>query len=324
MTAHTLEELLTAATHPVLPEGDRRDPLKLPFTVGREVGVLYRGGWTFAIAGERRDRATAEQMAQLEEAPTSRRAKKPSRSRRTTWQRDNPPASADRVAAKLKMADSLLDDSVCPPGDDYAIVQIDEELMEAYEPASDLVMKFVNLTASVEEVAPHPPAAEGAAWSEQAELLGLDSDFLRERLPALRTIEPMAARGFLARYGPPAVSGDWANELLIPAETLAEVFEAAEENDLERAFRIAFLLYREAPLGSLLAVLSLQALARLFSGQVPRRCEGCREFFTEPAEGANWHRTDAIHCSPTCRNRVNKRKSRERAKARTRASAKKT
>ncbi len=267
MTLRSLDELLQAATRAVLSDEDARNPLDLPFRIGSgPIGVLYSGGWTFAIAGEARGARASDEFGEIE----------------------------------------------------YVVTGADQANMRAYEPEPNLVIDFVNLTASAAEVGPYHPQVGDAARAVVADILGISTEDL-EPTPSERRVHPVAARSFLERYGPLALNGPWKGQIRLPAESLAEALEAADQDDLERALRISLRMFQEAPQGSLLAVLSMQTAARVFRDRVPKRCPTCGRFFTEAAGDQHlgrkkkWHRRDAVYCSPRCRNLMNQRNSRARA-----------
>jgi hypothetical protein len=208
---------------------------------------------------------------------------------------------------------------------EYAVTGADPTKMKSYEPRPNLVVDFVNLTTNLVSAGPYHPQVADAAAAITAHFLGISPDALQTP-PTERRLHPIAARTFLEKYGPLTLSGPWKGQLRIPAESLAETFDAANENDLERALRISLRMFQEAPQGSLLAALSIQAAARLFRGRVPRRCPACQTFFTEATGGyqrpedKKWHRSDSIYCSPRCRTLINTRNYRQRQAERKRKS----
>lgn len=202
------------------------------------------------------------------------------------------------------------------PGE-YDVSSIDEGGMDPFIPPPNLVLSFAALAGTGERTISEEASAtagELVAW--------LLPKFTADRVTALpveqkasAAVHPLAMRSFLEKWGPlDLASPYWARNFSQPAATLAEALELAAAGDVTPAFRIISEMHGEASSGSLLRVLALQALAYLFRGEVPRRCPGCGAFFTETKEyGSSFKRRDAKYCSTPCRNRVNKRRSRERS-----------
>lgn len=275
--------MIRAATEPTL--GDKPAD-QLTFKEGRLRNVLYRGGWDFRLA--------AEESAKAQDVSPVRRRRK----------------NMGRVTVEV-------------PGE-YEVVGVRREDMKPYSPPPNLVISFAGLTRSKESPPPPSPTLTATARAHmRADLPSVAPLALAVSLP--KPVDPTEMRNFLEEWGPldTGENSPWLYLFSEPADMLAEVLELADDEDLLGALKLALRLYQTATPGSLLSVLTVQTLACLFRGELPKRCPDCRKFFFESSDHSTsgQRRRSSKYCDKPCRDRSAKRRQRERQKAAAAASA---